>query len=218
MSEKTKLFQCESCGHREFVSVYSNRKLCTECKKVFRKVQQKRYDSTRQREVNRKLKPPRTYICIHCGEQSIARNRGGALPKYCDDCRKNYTFIYESNFRIRGPIDSLQRKKIRAKYRYGISGEAYDQLVALQNGKCAVCEKAPDRAKVLYVDHDHSCCPGEQSCGKCLRGLLCQHCNSALGLARDSVDILKAMSSYLGSGGAKSSPNYKRKYPRKVLS
>ncbi|WP_430381362.1 endonuclease domain-containing protein [Streptomyces arenae] len=35
------------------------------------------------------------------------------------------------------------------------------------------------------------------SCGKCIRGLLCLHCNSAPGYVRDSVEMCHRMADYL---------------------
>jgi hypothetical protein len=49
------------------------------------------------------------------------------------------------------------------------------------------------------VDHDHACCPGERSCGKCVRAILCMNCNNALGCVRDNIEILRKMISYLES-------------------
>jgi hypothetical protein len=44
------------------------------------------------------------------------------------------------------------------------------------------------------LDHDHSCCPHSTSCGKCLRGLLCLHHNTALGFLNDDPEM--ALSAY----------------------
>jgi hypothetical protein len=60
---------------------------------------------------------------------------------------------------------------------YGISKELYDELYRLQGGKCYVCQISTGKTKRLAVDHDHRCCPGPKSCGKCVRGLACGHCN-----------------------------------------
>lgn len=64
---------------------------------------------------------------------------------------------------------------------FGITAEQYDQLYAAQGGRCFLCRRrSPQR---LAVDHDHSCCPGPTSCGKCVRGLLCapeRGCNRGL--------------------------------------
>lgn len=54
---------------------------------------------------------------------------------------------------------------------------------------------------LLRLDHDHSCCPGVGSCGKCVRGWLCHNCNSALGFVRDDENILDELKEYLGKGG-----------------
>lgn len=50
----------------------------------------------------------------------------------------------------------------------------------------------------LVVDHDHSCCPnGANSCGKCIRGLLCKVCNVVLGLMSDQSVRLRRAAEYL---------------------
>jgi hypothetical protein len=51
----------------------------------------------------------------------------------------------------------------------------------------------------LAVDHNHGCCPGEKSCGKCVRGLLCDNCNQAIGKFRDDPELLLKAAEYLRS-------------------
>lgn len=80
---------------------------------------------------------------------------------------------------------------------YGITLEQYVALLVEQEGKCAVCRKIPETKRALAVDHDHGCCPGKRSCGKCIRGLLCTSCNTGLGNFRDSPELLAAASAYL---------------------
>jgi hypothetical protein len=49
----------------------------------------------------------------------------------------------------------------------------------------------------LAVDHDHSCCPGKKSCGKCIRGVVHMACNIALGLMKDDPVMLRSAARYV---------------------
>jgi hypothetical protein len=64
---------------------------------------------------------------------------------------------------------------------------------------CQICRDPFDDVSSAHVDHDHSCCPGKQSCGKCIRGALCGHCNRALGILKDDVSIIESAAQYLRS-------------------
>lgn len=57
---------------------------------------------------------------------------------------------------------------------YRLTIEKWMEMYNSQNGSCAICKKNGNK---LYVDHDHKCCPKNITCGKCVRGLVCQKCN-----------------------------------------
>ena len=72
--------------------------------------------------------------------------------------------------------------------RYGLTIEDFNLLAKSQNNKCAICKTDSK----LFVDHDHVT--------KKVRGLLCHHCNSMLGLVKDSPQILERAIHYLDLG------------------
>jgi hypothetical protein len=85
---------------------------------------------------------------------------------------------------------------------YRLRPDGYQEKLSGQGGVCAICGTAdPGGDRRFHVDHDHSCCPGSKSCGKCVRGLLCRNCNFALGFFGDDPDVLVAALSYLLSHG-----------------
>jgi hypothetical protein len=85
--------------------------------------------------------------------------------------------------------------------RYNLTIEDYQRLLEKQGGVCAICGGPPTPGRNYHVDHDHACCPGDRSCGKCVRGLLCDGCNTALGLFRDRQHVLVRAANYIRLGG-----------------
>lgn len=73
---------------------------------------------------------------------------------------------------------------------YGLSAVQYIQLIV---AGCAICGSGSR----ICVDHDHSCCPGKGSCGKCIRGALCFNCNVGLGKFLDNSKTLRDAANYL---------------------
>jgi hypothetical protein len=94
---------------------------------------------------------------------------------------------------------------------YGITVEQYDELLARQNGCCAVCLKPEETFTVrLAVDHDHAT--------REIRGLLCRYCNHRLvGRHRDS-NLLRRIADYIeiGTGWFVPPKKKRRRKPRKA--
>jgi Recombination endonuclease VII len=92
-------------------------------------------------------------------------------------------------------------RKWNLRARYGLNQEELEKILAKQGGACAICGKtdAGGRGR-FHIDHDHRCCPRGRACRKCIRGLLCHHCNTALGKFGDSVEILEKAIAYLKKG------------------
>jgi len=98
---------------------------------------------------------------------------------WCKECSRKNSILKREQTRN----TDLLRK-------YGISHQDYLDMLEAQDNKCAVCG-LPDVENIhgkLCIDHNHKT-------GK-VRGLLCNPCNKALGLAMDSADILYSLYKY----------------------
>ncbi|MCU1568873.1 MAG: hypothetical protein JWQ56_3810 [Pseudarthrobacter sp.] len=80
--------------------------------------------------------------------------------------------------------------------RFNLQPGQYVQMLEQQGGACSICRTVPGSRR-LSVDHDHSCCPPGKSCGKCVRGLLCDNCNNGIGNFRDDIALMEAAIAYL---------------------
>lgn len=76
------------------------------------------------------------------------------------------------------------------RYHYGMTGAQFDEMFAAQGNACLVCKSTePDGKMPWHVDHCHE--SGN------IRGILCRHCNCALGMAKDNAYTLRALAEYL---------------------
>lgn len=79
--------------------------------------------------------------------------------------------------------------------KYNLTKERWWEIFRSQ-GEACICGLT-EHSKSWHVDHDHSCCPYGISCGECVRGILCEDCNHALGKVRDNPETLRALAGYL---------------------
>lgn len=129
---------------------------------------------------------------IHCQEHDRARSAAAYH-------RHRERYLASTRAWEKANPERRERNRLRAKLRrYGLTIETYDAMLAAQGGRCAVCRAAePGGRGAFHVDHDHRCCPGKSSCGRCVRGLVCTTCNSAMGHAKDDPALLRAMADYI---------------------
>jgi hypothetical protein len=74
------------------------------------------------------------------------------------------------------------------KHNYGLTLDGFNVLLEMQNGLCCCCQEFMTKP---CVDHCHST-------GR-VRGLLCNHCNHALGYAKDNPETLRRLAVYLNA-------------------
>lgn len=130
-----------------------------------------------------------------CPKHNIERT----YAVHCKDCKGQVTYRCTECERERWTkqnqqVENKQRqRKWHLQKNYGLTTEAYNTMVAGQNGVCAICGTKPNtkgnNGKILLVDHNHK--TGE------VRGLLCHRCNKLLSDAQDSPAILEAGAEYL---------------------
>lgn len=117
--------------------------------------------------------------CAKCG----AKNKTSA-DSYCRPCRKEYSSAWYLRNKEKH-VDKGPRTAYMREWRYGITQEQFDALLASQGGHCALC----DSTKSFHVDHCHKT-------GR-VRGILCVSHNTALGRFEDDPFALETAAMYL---------------------
>lgn len=149
--------------------------------------------ATKQRQRHcaelRKQETPGTKLCPKCERilpldnfwKSCNKEARKGRSTYCSECLKKYnTERYASGVGRNSRLERL----------YGMTLEQYDEMLAKQDGCCALCgSDTPKRGERFIVDHCHK--TGN------VRALLCHLCNVFVGMAEDDPDRLRIAANYL---------------------
>ncbi len=128
--------------------------------------------------------PDGTKWCPDCGAvkalDEFTRSKGssGGVHSYCKPCHNARG--KESKQRLYGGS-----REYHLRRRYGVGQVEFDELLAAQGGRCAICGVSDPE----HLDHDHRT--------GWVRGILCFNCNGGLGQFRDSPDFLAEAITYL---------------------
>ena len=131
--------------------------------------------------------------CPKCGTEPRCIASSGVVGSYCRSCFNEWR-----KARRRAAPSSMTAYDRRERLRkWSMTIGDYDAMLERQGGGCAICGGPNDSGRRLAIDHDHSCCPGKGSCGKCVRGLLCSACNVGIGSFHEDAGRLSAAIAYL---------------------
>ena len=122
------------------------------------------------------------------------KNKSAAdgLAGYCKECDKNTN---KERKLAKADYYSDMNKIYKRLRIYNITKEQFETIMEDQRWVCLICKN--DLKENFNIDHDHACCEGRYSCGKCIRGILCGNCNRGLGHFKDSKEYLKSAIDYL---------------------
>jgi hypothetical protein len=145
----------------------------------------RRCNTTKLKEEFNRQKGTWDGLCFEC---KACRSKRRKQPHYRINER-------EQNKKWRHRTIHLRREEqfVRnLKRKFQMTPEQYWQMFADQNNGCAICQKAASKSgKKLAVDNCHTT--------NKIRGLLCNECNTGLGLFDDKIEVLQAAIEYLRS-------------------
>jgi hypothetical protein len=203
MGMETKV--CQNCGATKPINDFHRDKARKDGRAIRCKACALERLATYNKRPPRNPTPPGTKRCTICKaikpESAFSHNRiyHDGLDRTCKPCRNAASHAYDQKNKTTLNTKQLERyHRNPQKYadrdlrkRFGLPLGSYDQMLAAQDGKCAICGKPPPngRTRRLHVDHCHDT-------GK-VRALLCMSCNNGLGRFNHDPAIMRIASSYV---------------------
>lgn len=124
----------------------------------------------------------------HNNEEAKKKRHREAVSKYRKqpEAKERHRF-FVARWRAENP-EKYREQHIKRKY--GITLQEYKDMFVQQEEVCATClSNNPGQNGDWHVDHCHKT--------GTFRGILCAHCNAALGLIKDNPETLRRMIAYL---------------------
>lgn len=129
--------------------------------------------------------------------------------KKCGECKRSFPKLnahglcgscYVRKWRNENPGARYRHtRKARLRDLYGMTEQDYDEMLAGQKGKCAICgTKKCSSGYRFAVDHDHKT--------GVVRGLLCRRCNQAIGQLNEIPELFEKAAGYLRRSGFARNP------------
>lgn len=121
----------------------------------------------------------------------------------CTSCGERKPFDSFQWFMKRGQVCHVRRCKVcistspaikiaRRDRKYSLRPGEWERMFEEQGHACKICRGTePGHVNGWVTDHDHSCCPGQGSCGACVRGILCHWCNINLSWYERLTDAIE---------------------------
>ena len=156
------------------------------------------------------------WVCKACQRERMQERRAaegpgigtGGVNKAKTECPQHHEYT-EANTWINPKTGSRhcrtcarENGKVQNLKRYSLTAEQFQAMLDDQGNRCALCRAEFTSTRDRHIDHDHSCCGQQKSCGKCLRGIVCSDCNHGLGFFHDDTTILQSAIDYLVEHGA----------------
>ena len=132
-------------------------------------------------------------LCVACGKIPTADGKLSCRPCLDKINARNARIKAENGERYHKlKHQARERRKASRFARYGMTLGQYEELLARQGGGCAVCGCKSPRGRHqgrFDIDHNHIT--------QIVRGILCSHCNRAIGLLNDNPKVLRKAAHYL---------------------
>lgn len=172
--------KCSTCGENKDIKYFSFRtdtnKFRDQCKKCHKGYKTDKYDKIKNIKSLLKDNLKQCSKCKETKKLNEFNNDKSTITRKTSHCKNCISLRFTKE----------KLRDLHYKTRYKLELGTYDILYESLNGKCQICNRKFDK---LYIDHCHIT--------GIVRGLLCNKCNSGLGMLEDNRQYLENAISYL---------------------